>query len=63
MSFQKVLLYLLSTVGVVFAIAVVAVNYSNLVTVFGVIIGEAVEIWAFIYLYLPKRLARSERVR
>ncbi|MEE8823973.1 bacterial ABC transporter protein EcsB [Lentilactobacillus sunkii] len=63
MSFQRVLLYLLTTVGVVFAIAVVAVNYTSLVTVFGVILGEALEIWAFIYVYLPKRLARSERIR
>ncbi|KRK89917.1 ABC transporter permease [Lentilactobacillus sunkii] len=63
MSFQRVLLYLLTTVGVVFAIAVVAVNYTSLVTVFGVIIGEALEIWAFIYVYLPRRLARSERIR
>lgn len=63
MSFQRVLLYLLTTVGVVFAIAVVAVNYTSLVTVFGVIIGETLEIWAFIYVYLPRRLARSERIR
>ena len=63
MSFQRVLLYLLATVGIVFAIAVAAVNFTDLVTVFGVIIGEALEIWAFIYVYLPRRLARSERVR
>lgn len=61
MSFQRVLLYLLTTVGVVFAVAVAVVNFTTIVTIIGVVVGEALEIWAFIYLYLPRRLARSER--
>ncbi|GAD15670.1 ABC transporter permease [Lentilactobacillus otakiensis] len=62
-SFQRVLLYLLTTVGVVFAVAVAAVNFTTIITIIGVIVGEALEIWAFVYLYLPRRLAKSERVR
>ncbi|PAK83954.1 ABC transporter permease [Lentilactobacillus parakefiri] len=62
-SFQRVLLYLLNTVGVVFAVAVLAVNLATPVTFIGVIVGEVLEIWLFVYLYLPKRLARSERTR
>ncbi|MEY2348554.1 ABC transporter permease [Lentilactobacillus buchneri] len=62
-SFQRVLLYLLTTVGVVFAVAVLTVNLATPVTIIDVIVGEALEIWAFVYLYLPRRLARSERTR
>ncbi len=62
-SFQRVLLYMLSIVSLIFAIAVIAVNFSSLMTVAGVIVAEALEIWAFVYLYIPRRLARSERTR
>lgn len=62
-SFQRVLLYMLSIVSLIFAIAVIAVNFSSLMTVVGVIVAEALEIWAFVYLYIPRRLARSERTR
>ncbi|GHP12933.1 protein ecsB [Lentilactobacillus fungorum] len=62
-NFQRVLLWLLSIVAIIFGIAVIAVNANNLMTILGVIIGEAVEIWAFIYLYVPRRIARGQRSR
>lgn len=62
-SFQRVLFLMLSSVAVVFGIAVIAVNFDNVVTIAGVIIGEALEIWAFIWLYVPRRILRGERNR
>lgn len=62
-SFQRVLLIMLGSVAVVFGIAVIAINYNNLITIIGVVAGELIEIWAFIYIYLPRRIARSQRNR
>ncbi|MFT8908721.1 MAG: ABC transporter permease [Lentilactobacillus diolivorans] len=62
-NFQRVLLIMLCAVATIFAIAVIAINYTNVVTIIGVIVGELLEVLAFIYLYVPRRIQRGQRSR
>ncbi|EEI23493.1 ABC transporter permease [Lentilactobacillus hilgardii] len=59
-NFQRVLLMMMGTVAVIFAIAVIAVNLTTPVTVIGVLIGEAIEVGLFIFMYVPRRIKKSE---
>ncbi|WP_283678289.1 ABC transporter permease [Lentilactobacillus sp. Marseille-Q4993] len=58
-SFQKVILMMLIFVAVIMAVVVTIVNFNNLATVGILIVLEAVEIWLFVYGYLPRRINKS----
>jgi ABC-2 type transport system permease protein len=59
-NFQRVLLTMMSIVALIFAIVVIIVNITNPVTVIGVVVCEAVEIGYFVYMYVPRRIRKSE---
>lgn len=59
-NFQRVLLTMMSIVALIFAIVVIIVNITNPVTMIGVVVCEAVEIGYFVYMYVPRRIRKSE---
>ncbi len=62
-NFQRVLLLMMGTVAVIFAITVTIVNLTTPTTIIGVVLCELVELWGFIFMYVPKRIKKSEFVR
>lgn len=59
-NFQRVLLIMMGTVAVIFAITVIVVNMTTPVAIIGTLVGEILEIIGLIYFYVPSRLKKSE---
>ncbi len=58
-NFQRVLQLLMGTVAVIFGLVVVIANLHRPETIIGVLAGEVIELWLFIYVYVPRRIKKS----
>lgn len=59
-SFQTVIGWMLITTAIIFGIIVGIANYKNVNTILGVVFGEAIELFIFLKIYLPRRIKKSE---
>lgn len=59
-SFKKVISYMLIFTAIVFGLVVTVVNIENVSTIIGTLICEAIELFIFLNIYLPRRIKKSE---